>query len=72
MRNLLIFVLVTTSLPAATKLRMHSAASGVSSYKEANPNLGTGLTTSVTNSAASGTQIQWTATGGGTAGGATS
>ena len=67
MRNLLIFVLAITSLQAATKLRMHSAASGVSTYKEANPNLGTGLTTSVTNSAASGTQIQWTATGGGTA-----
>ena len=68
-RDARLLILVLLALPsfAVTKLRMQSAASTVGTYKQLRTQLGSGLTTSVTNSAVSGTLIQWTDTGGGTA-----
>ena len=71
MRRLIYFflsILVTVPAMAATMLRLHQPAAGVSGYQAMTLALGpTGaaVTTSVTNTTASGTSIQVTATGGG-------
>lgn len=64
-----IFLLVYPAaiLQAQTKIRLHDQASDVAGYKNADLLLGPGNTTAVTNTAASGTDIQVTKTGGGTA-----
>lgn len=67
-RLLAISLLATLPAFAVTKIRMHSTASAVGSYKDASPALGSGLATSVTTTGTvPSPPIQWTATAGGAA-----
>jgi len=60
-----LFLAFAAASAAQTKLYLHDAASDVSGYKEATVSLGPANTTAVTNTVASGTDIQVTKTGGG-------
>jgi hypothetical protein len=62
-----IVIICPAFLFGQTKLRLHDTASDVSGYKIADGLLGPANTTAVTNTTASGTDIQVTKTGGGTA-----